>query len=383
MPSDRLCLNLAARLALRGAGHVEPNPMVGCVLVKNGAIIGLGHHKRFGGLHAEREALADCRARGINPAGATAYVTLEPCNAQGKQPACVDALLEAKIARVVFARQDTSPNKGGGAARLRAHGIECIENHDSRLAMSLLDPFVKRLTTGLPWVIAKWAQTIDGRVATRSGESKWISGERARARVHRLRSRVDAILTGIGTVVADDPMLNARLPGGREPRRRAIRVVADTDLDIDINAQVVRTAGTTSAPSTIIACAAELLTASITADKRAALEAQGVRLLGVPTNTTGRGIDLLALLGALHADFGVSTVLLESGPALLGSMLEHDLIDEAIVYVAPLLLGDEFARAAATGRVADSLSAGKRFRLERVKALDGDVELTYRRGRAI
>lgn len=418
MPSDRACLNLAARLALRAAGNVEPNPLVGCVLVKEGTIIGLGHHKHFGGPHAEREALADCRARGIDPSGATAYVTLEPCNAQGKQPPCVDALIDARIATVVFARHDPSPNKGGGAARLRAHGVECIENHHSRLATSLLDPFIKRLTTGLPWVIAKWAQTIDGRVATRAGESKWISGERARARVHRLRSRVDAILTGIGTVIADDPLLTARLPGGRDPRRHAIRVIADTDLDIDINANVVRTAAETArqqgseparqqglgdsratastrhpvsasssltphasplATSTIIACAAELLTAPITADKRAALEGQGVQLLGVPTNASGRGIDLLALLGALHADYGVSTVLLESGPALLGSMLEHDLIDEAIVYVAPLLLGDEFARAAATGRVADSLSAGKRFRLERVKALDGDVELTYRK----
>lgn len=383
MPDDRFYLNLAARLALRGAGLVEPNPMVGCVLVKDGTIIGLGHHKKFGGLHAEREALADCRRRGVDPAGATAYVTLEPCNAQGKQPACVDALIQAKIRKVVFARQDPSPHKGGGAARLRASGIECVETHDSRLAMSLLDPFVKRLTTGLPWVIAKWAQTIDGRVATRSGESKWISGERARARVHRLRSRVGAILTGIGTVVADDPMLTARLPQGRTPRRTAIRVIADTDLDIDLDSQLVRTAADTAhgpdqLPRTIVACAAELLTAPITAEKRHALESHGVRLLGVPTGPQRRGIDLLALLGLLHADFGVATVLLESGPALLGSMLEHDLIDEAIVYVAPLLLGDEFARAAATGRVADSLSAGKRFRLSRAKVLDGDIELAYR-----
>ena len=355
---------------------MEPNPMVGCVLVKDGAIIGMGHHKRFGGLHAEREALQDCHARGNDPAGATAYVTLEPCNGHGKQPPCVEALLEAKIARVVYARADPTAQKGGGAARLRERGVACEECHDSRLAMGLLDPFLKRLRTGLPWVIAKWAQTIDGRVATRSGESQWISGERSRARVHRLRSRVDAILTGIGTVVADDPMLTARLPGGRRPRRPAIRVVADTDLDIDITSQVVRTAG--DASPTIVACAAELLTAEITADKRAELERCGVRVVGVPTNPAGRGVDLLALLGMLHADCAVSTVLLESGPALLGSMLEADLIDEAVVYVAPMMLGDEFARAAAVGRVADNLSAAKRFRLSRVKALDGDVELTYR-----
>jgi diaminohydroxyphosphoribosylaminopyrimidine deaminase / 5-amino-6-(5-phosphoribosylamino)uracil reductase len=374
--NSRHYLDLAARLALRGAGRVEPNPMVGCVLVKNGEIIGLGHHKRIGELHAEREALADCRRRGIDTAGATAYVTLEPCNGHGKQPPCVDALLEAKVARVVYARPDPTQNKGGGAARLRAGGVACEECHDSRLALALLDPFMKRLKTGLPWVIAKWAQTIDGRVATRSGESQWISGERSRARVHRLRSRVDAILTGSGTVAADDPMLTARLPGGREPRRPAIRVVADTDLDIDVASQLVRTAR--DGTPTLVACAAELLNASITAEKLATLALRGVKVLGVPTNPSGQGVDLLALLGLLHADFGVSTVLLESGPALLGSMLEADLIDEAVVYVAPMMLGDEFARAAAVGRVADRLSAAKRFRLSRVKALDGDIELTYR-----
>lgn len=370
---DRAYLNLAARHALRGLGRVEPNPLVGCVLVRGGEVLAIGHHRRFGGLHAERDALFACKVRGIDPAGATAFVTLEPCNGHGKQPPCVDALLEAKIARVVYARPDPTPAKGGGATRLRSNGIECVECRDSRLANSLLDPFMKRLETGLPWVIAKWAQTIDGRVATRSGESKWISGDRSRLRVHRLRGRVDAILTGIGTVLADDPLLTARLT--HAPRRNAIRVVADTDLDIPLTANLVRTARESP---TIVACAAELLSAAITADKRAALELQGVRLLGVPTNTNGRGIDLIALLGALRADCGVSTLMLESGPSLLGAMLEHDLIDEAVVYVAPLLLGDEFARAAATGRVADSLSAGKRLRLSRVKPLDGDVELTYR-----
>jgi diaminohydroxyphosphoribosylaminopyrimidine deaminase / 5-amino-6-(5-phosphoribosylamino)uracil reductase len=370
---ERAYLNLAARLALRGKGRVEPNPMVGCVLVRDGTVLATGHHRHFGGLHAERDALAACRAKGVDPAGATAFVTLEPCNGHGKQPPCVDALLEAKVAKVVYARPDPTPAKGGGAARLRANGVESVECHESRLACSLLDPFMKRLETGLPWVIAKWAQTIDGRVATRSGESKWISGDRSRLRVHRLRASADAILTGIGTVLADDPMLTARL--SHAPRRRAIRVVADTDLDIPLTSALVRTARESP---TIVACASELLTAAITSDKRAALELQGVRLMGIPTNTNGRGVDLIALLGTLRAEFNVSTVMLESGPALLGSMLEHDLIDEAVVYIAPLLLGDEFARAAATGRVANTLSAGKRLRLARVKPLDGDVELTYR-----
>ena len=379
MPSEAQCLHLAARLALRGQGRVEPGALVGCVLVKNDRIVGLGHHRAFGRAHAEREALDDCARRGEDPRGATVYCTLEPCAAQGKQPPCTEALIRAGVARVVFARADPHPAKGGGAAKLIAAGIECVESAASALARGVSAPFIKRITTNTPWVIAKWAQTIDGRIATRSGESKWISGDRSRRRVHRLRARVDAILTGIGTALADDPMLTARDVGA--PRRRALRVVADSDLDLPLTSALARTAR--DAP-TLLACHQELLDAPIVASKRRALEDLGVRLLGVPSARhssagSGRGIDLITLLHRLHADHAVSTLLVEAGPGLIGSMLEADLIDEAIVYVAPMMLGDELARSAAAGRVAESLSAAKRFDLWRAKALDGDVELTYRR----
>jgi len=374
MLSDRTILDTAARAAIRAQGRVEPNPMVGAVLVSaDRRVIGIGHHRSFGGPHAETNALADARSRGEDPHGATIYVTLEPCNAAGKNPACVDALIKANIAEVVYAREDPSPNKAGGAARLRKAGIPARLCGESKLAFGLAAPFVKAITTGAPWVIAKWAQTIDGRIATRSGESKWISNEQSRRRVHRLRARVDAILTGIGTIIADNPMLNAR---GVSLRRVAKRVIADSDLDVSLDAQVVKTAREVP---TIIACDNDLATSRIMAHKRASLEAAGVTLLGVPTAPNGRGLDLRALLSDLHNKHAVTTVMLESGPGLLGSMFDEDLIDEAIVYIAPLILGDELAKSVAVGRLAESLSAARRYQLWRMKNIESDVELTYRR----
>lgn len=371
---EKKLLDLAARIAMRARGYVEPNPMVGAVLVKDGRIIGLGHHRRYGHLHAEREALADAASRGEDARGATAYVTLEPCGAPGKQPPCVEALLAAGVAKVVYACPDPSPAKGGGAERLRAAGVAVELSGASPLASGLAAPFVKRMTTGLPWVIAKWAQTIDGRVATRSGESKWISGPRSRARVHRLRGAVDGILTGMGTVAADDPLLTAR--GLGTVRRVAARIVADTDLDVPMDAQLIRSAH--EAP-TIIACERELATAEITRGKRERLGAAGVSVVGVPGAESGRGLDLRGLLAALWEQKQISTVLIEAGPGLLGGMFDADLIDEAVVYIAPLMLGDELAKSVAVGRLAESLSAARRYALWRMKALGSDVELTYRR----
>jgi diaminohydroxyphosphoribosylaminopyrimidine deaminase/5-amino-6-(5-phosphoribosylamino)uracil reductase len=374
-------LDLAARLALRAQGRVEPNPLVGCVIVKDGRVIGAGHHHVFGGLHAEREALADCRRRGEDPAGATVYVTLEPCNARGKQPACVEALIEAKVLRVIAARPDPNPLKAGGAKRLREHGIELEFDGSSALAIGISDPFLKRVRSAgegvvLPWVVAKWAQTIDGRSATRTGESKWISSPASRVRVHRLRGRVDAILTGIGTVLADDPLLTVR--SARRPRKTPIRVVADSDLDIPLDCELVRTAREIP---TVVMCARELVAAGITAPRRAKLMEAGVRVVGVrgPGMVGGRGLDLKELLHILATEHSCSTVMVEAGAGLVGSLLDQDLIDEAVVYIAPMLLGDELAKTVAVGRVADTLSNGRRFKLWRLKRVGDDVEITYRR----
>lgn len=361
---------------MRSAGNVEPNPLVGAVVVDwsrgAGEVIGIGHHRRFGAAHAEREALADCVRRGRDPRGATVYATLEPCDHTGKQPPCTRAIVESGVAEVVAARRDPNPLAAGGFESLQKAGVRCRVCSESRAAIALSDPFVKRVRTGLPWVIAKWAQTIDGRVATRNGESKWISGDRSRKRVHRLRARVDAVLTGMGTVLADDPMLTAR--DVRRVRRAAIRVVADTDLDIPETSKLVATANELR---TIVACSAELAQGAITREKRERLAAAGVRVEGVPT--VGERLDLAALLKRLASEHGVASVLVESGPGLLGSMLDADLVDELVVYVAPMMLGDEMARAAAAGRIAPTLSMAQRYELLRAKRIENDLEVVYRR----
>lgn len=369
----RSLLDQAARAAIRAAGNVEPNPLVGALLWKDGTILAVGHHRRFGDIHAEVDAINAAIAAGHDVKGATLLATLEPCNHTGKQPPCTRAILDRGIARVVYARHDPHAIASGGAAFLRAHGVPCFERHDSHLATRLADPFVHRITEQLPWVICKWAQTIDGRVATRLGESKWISGERARARVHRIRARVDAVITGIGTVMADNPLLTAR---GVALRRVAKRVVCDTELSISLDSNLVQTARQFP---TIIACDKDLIGPSIMAQKVDALRELGVTLVGVPTVALGKGLDLRTLLHTLAREHEVHTALVEAGPSMIGALLELDVVDEALVYIAPMLLGDEMARSVAIGRVAETLKHARRYELMSVRNLAGDVELTYRR----
>jgi len=374
MSEDRRYLDLAARLAARAEGDVEPNPLVGCVLVRDGRVIGMGHHRRFGGPHAEVEAIAAAREAGEDPQGSTAYVTLEPCAHHGKQPPCTQALVEAGVARVVCARRDPHPDSAGGSDELRRRGIEVVFPEASETAVRLTDPFIKFTTVGLPWVIVKWAQSVDGRVATRTGESRWISGIRARRRVHRLRARVDAILTGIGTVEADDPLLTAR--GVRRVRRVARRVVLDPDLRTPIDSTLVRT--TDVAPLTV-ACSEAAAIDEARWEERRRLDGRGVEVVTLPP--TAKGLDVRALLRHLAAVHQVTRVLVEAGPRLVGTLLEEDLVDETLVFIAPLLFGDDRARGVARGRAMERLDQARRFRLIRARQLGPDVELRYRRDR--
>lgn len=364
-------LDLAARLAMRAAGYVEPNPKVGAVIVRDGVVLGMGHHLKYGGLHAEREALADCRRRGNDPRGATVYVTLEPCRHTGKQPPCTDALIQARIARVVCARRDPGRESSGGASVLAAAGIPCELTDASTFATRLSDPFVKRVATGLPWVIAKWAQTIDGKIATRSGESKWITGPLLRRRVHRLRARVDAIVVGAGTVRIDDPSLTAR---DVHLRRTARRVIVTTKWDLPINARVLQTAS--QIPTTLIGPHAPHRSWQLTAD----LAALGVDCLVVPDAAGGApGVDLSAMLKLLVGKYNCTNVLVEGGSSLLGSLFDADLVDQALVHVAPMVLGDHHAMSAASGHEKRGLGQAKRLTLGRVKRLGDELELVYRR----
>jgi diaminohydroxyphosphoribosylaminopyrimidine deaminase/5-amino-6-(5-phosphoribosylamino)uracil reductase len=333
-PRESEHMRLALRLAARGQGRVEPNPMVGCVLVRDGRIIGSGYHHRFGGPHAEVEALRSCRG---GARGATAFVTLEPCCYTGKTPPCTEALLAAGVARVVAAMTDPNSRVAGrGLRRLRRAGVRVECGLLGAEAAALNAPFVKLMTTGRPWVILKWAQSLDGRIATRTGDSQWITGPAARAHVHRVRGRVDALVVGVGTVLRDDPLLTCR--SGR-PRRTATRVVLDTRLRTPLTAQLVRTARDVP---TWVFCGR-----GAPAARARRLEQAGCRVIPV---RTGRGgvspVAVLAELGA--AQF--ANVVVEGGGRVLGAFADAGLADEVHAYTAPVLIGGDGAPGPLGGR---------------------------------
>jgi len=325
----------ALALAARGQGRVEPNPMVGCVIVRNGRIVGEGYHRRFGGPHAEINAL---QAAGSAARGATTYVTLEPCCHVGKTPPCTDALLAAGVKRVVAAMRDPFPKVSG-------HGLEILEKAGVHVEVGLCEqeacrlngPYLKRQRLGLPWVILKWAQSLDGKIATRTGDSKWISDEPSRKWVHRLRARVDAVVVGVGTVLADDPQLTCR--HGRV-LRTAMRIVLDPHLRIPMRAKLVRTARET--PTMVVTT--PTLAASSHGQR---LQRAGVQMMEARL-TRGGELDLRDLLKQ-WAQAGMSNVLVEGGGQTLGRFLDAGLADEAIVFVSHRLIGGEKAISAVGG----------------------------------
>ncbi len=321
----------ALRLAERGLYTTHPNPRVGCVLVKDGHVVGEGWHHRAGEPHAERLALADA---GEAARGATAYVTLEPCCHHGRTPPCTDGLIEAGVARVVAAMEDPNPLVAGqGFARLREAGVEVQSGVLQAQAEALNPGFVKRMREGLPFLRVKLAMSLDGRTAMASGESKWISSEASRRDVQRLRARSSAILTGIGTVLADDPSMNVRLDAANLPGRTAdapvyqpIRVVLDAALRMPPQARMLSLPG-----QTVVLCADEEPLHA------ARLEAAGAQVVPLPAD--GDHVNIRAALEYL-AEQEINEVLLEAGATLAGSALQSGLVDEIRLYMAPHLMGD-------------------------------------------
>ena len=322
----------AIELAKQGLGWTSPNPMVGAVIVKDGRVIGEGYHHRCGELHAERNALAACSE---DPAGATMYVTLEPCCHTGRTPPCTEAILERGIARVVVGSRDPNPKvAGGGVAVLRSHGIDVTEDF-LRTECDALNPvFFHYITTKTPYVAMKYAMTADGKIATCTGASKWITGETARQHVHTLRHRYTGIMAGIGTVLADDPMLNCRIDGGRDP----VRIICDSRLRIPLDSQLCRTAGE---QRTIVACAQG------DPEKKTILEDMGITVLDLP-DETGR-VDLPALMAALGA-MEIDGILLEGGGTLNEDMLQKGLVNRVYAYIAPKIFGGREAKTPVEGR---------------------------------
>jgi len=350
-PEDERFMRRALALAARGRGSVEPNPMVGCVIVRAGQVVGEGWHRRFGGPHAEVHAL---REAGPQAKGATCYVTLEPCCHHGKTPPCTDALQASGVRRVVVAMRDPFPKVAGRGFRLlRGAGIEVVAGLSEREAAELNAPYLKLLRTGRPWVILKWAQSLDGRIATRSGDSQWISGERSRAWVHRLRGRVDGILVGRGTVLRDNPTLTCRL--GR-PRRQAVRLVLDRRLRTPLVSGIVRTAH--RVPTMIVAERGE-----VDYRRAVALRKAGVEVVGI-CNGPG-GLDLSELLDELGRRRWTN-LLVEGGGQAIGSFVDAGLADEAYVFVSPRLIGGTTAVSAVGGLGPETMKTLPRVRCVRI-----------------
>lgn len=352
-------MELALEEAKKGCGRVNPNPMVGAVIVKNGEIIGKGYHKKFGGPHAEREALASCSQ---SPEGAAMYITLEPCCHYGKTPPCTEAIIESGIADVVVGAID--PNAlvaGKGVHTLTQRGIRVITGVLEDECKKLNEVFFHYITQKTPFVVMKYAMTLDGKTATSTGKSKWITGETARAHVHLLRHQYTGIMVGVGTVVADNPQLTCRLPDGRNP----VRIICDTNLRIPLESEIIRTAHDVK---TYIATACD------DCKKADALRCRGAEVIPVPKKN-GR-VDLRELsvcLGRLQID----SILLEGGSTLHASALEAGIVNKVLVYMAPKIFGGASAKTAVGGAGVDSPDDAYRFINRQITMLGDDILLEY------
>ncbi|MEN6457393.1 MAG: bifunctional diaminohydroxyphosphoribosylaminopyrimidine deaminase/5-amino-6-(5-phosphoribosylamino)uracil reductase RibD [Thermoguttaceae bacterium] len=351
----------ALTLAAQGQGLVEPNPMVGCVVARGAEIIGEGFHRQFGGPHAEVEAL---RIAGSRAAGATLYVTLEPCCHHGKTPPCTDAVLRSGVQRVVIGMTDPFPQVAGqGIAELRAAGLTVVTGLLEAESRQLNAPYRKLVETGRPWVIAKWAMTLDGKIATRTGASRWISNAQSRAIVHKLRGRVDAIIVGRQTALHDDPLLTARPAGPRT----ATRVVLDTAGRLASDSQLVRTARQWP----VLVAVGE---AASTAD-RSRLGDAGCEVLVCPGATHAARLDaLLAEMGRRRW----TNVLVEGGAQVLGAMFDARAMDEVHVFIASRLFGGATVPTAVAGEGIGDVAASLELETPTVQQIEGD---TYIAGR--
>lgn len=357
----------AIELAARGLGRVEPNPAVGAVLVDEHLnLLADGYHERFGGPHAEVNALLDFSDRFEDPgvrqellANATLYVTLEPCCHHGKTPPCSEAVVDAGVRRVVVGLRDPSPHvDGGGIRQLQDAGVDVSTGVAEAQVRELNAPFLKGLQTGEPWVHAKWAMTLDGKIATRTKASKWISSEASRQRVHLLRGRMDAIIVGSGTARSDDPLLTVRLPGPRTP----VRVVVDSAATLSIDSQLVRTV----ADAPVLVAVTER--ASSTSVER--LRNAGVEVL-VAGAADGQ-VDLTLLLKELGRR-SMTNILIEGGGELLGAAFDADLVDEAHVFVAPKFAGGADAVTPVAGVGVDIIPEAGQLRGQVVEQVGDDV----------
>lgn len=359
---DRVFMERAIALAKKGKGYTNPNPMVGAVVVKDGRIIGEGYHERCGGLHAERNALASLTE---SAEGATIYVTLEPCCHYGKTPPCTEAILEHKLARVVIGSRDPNPLVAGkGAEILRKAGL-IVEEDFMRKECDAINPiFFHYITTKTPYVALKYAMTMDGKIATRTGASKWITAEEAREHVQQLRHEYAGILVGIGTALADDPMLNCRKDGGRNP----VRIICDSKLQLPMTGKIAKTA---KEIPTIIATLEENQSQTELCN---AWKEAGAEVLFLPEKEGH--IDLVALMHKL-GQMEIDSVLVEGGGQINESLLKENLVQKAYVFVAPKIFAGQQAKTPVEGTGVETPDEAYLFSMESCERFGEDILLTY------
>ena len=377
MPEEKY-MRRAIELAKKGSGHVNPNPLVGAVIVRDGEIIGEGYHECYGQLHAERNAIANAKKRGNSLEGSTIYVTLEPCCHYGKTPPCTEAIIEEKIARVVVGSDDPNPLVSGkGFQMLREKGIEVIPHFLKEECDAMNHVFFHYIRTGTPYVAMKYAMTMDGKIACYTGDSKWVTGEESRAHVQTLRNHYKGIMAGIGTVLADDPMLNCRIEGGRDP----IRNIADSHLRIPIDSQLVRTAGQ---QPLIVACLPDA-----DEEKAAQLQEKGVEVLRIPGVTTAditeeqkEVISLPVLMKELGAR-KIDGILLEGGGQLNESALQAGIVDRIYCYIAPKIFGGAQAKTPVEGQGLTRAADAWQFNRIGMQEFGQDILLEYEKAQEL
>lgn len=350
------------RLAIEEArkGRTSPNPRVGAVLVRDGQVISTGYHRKAGAAHAEVDAIASAPSPLED---ATLFVTLEPCNHHGRTGPCTEAILAAGIRRVVIGARDPAPHVPGAIAKLEEHGVDVEAGVLEDQCAELIADFAKHIQTGLPFVTLKAAVTLDGKIATASGDSKWITSERARTEAHRLRDEADAVMVGIGTVLADDPTLTVRHVEGKDP----IRVILDADLRTPPNAAVMNPKGDSNAPTWVFHAD------DLRPEMPEALRRDGVELFAVPRSD--RGVDLERVLRTLGAR-DVVRVMVEGGARVHGSLLDQGFADRAAIFIAPRIVGDLDAPSFAAGKGAQSIEQAWRLVRTRLQLLEPDILMT-------
>jgi diaminohydroxyphosphoribosylaminopyrimidine deaminase/5-amino-6-(5-phosphoribosylamino)uracil reductase len=352
-------MELALELAENGFGRVAPNPLVGAVLINDGRIVGSGYHRAFGQPHAEVEAL---EAAGASARGAALYVNLEPCKHYGKTPPCTDAIVKAGVRKVIYGTRDRNPVARGGLEALAAAGVEVEGPILEERCVELNAPFFKHVATGRPLVLGKWAMTLDGKVASTQGESRWISSDASRKLVHQWRGRAGAVLVGIGTVLADNPMLNCRMPELPNP----VRVILDAECRTPPNARLLEPDPEKPGPARVLIYSSE----GAPPERARALTAAGAEVVAVPANA-GK-VSLNAVLDDLGRR-GVNLVLVEGGSEVLGSFFDAGLIDQLLVFIAPKLIGGRAAKSALGGEGLPKMLDAAILRELKNYRLEGDV----------